>query len=145
MKRIALLSAATALLVLGCSSGDEKAASGSDADSVPESSTPVPGTEPGGEKAEIAFKDVQDILTAKCSGCHGVSDPKEEFSVVSYESIMKGSEHGPVIVAGDAANSKMVHALRGEGMDRMPFKMDALPEEDIAKIEAWINAGAKNE
>jgi hypothetical protein len=78
-------------------------------------------------------------------GCHGATNPKHGFSVVSYESVMKGDEHGSVIVAGDPANSKLIKVLRDDGPDRMPFKMDPLPAEDIAKIEAWISAGAKNE
>ncbi len=58
---------------------------------------------------------------------------------------MKGSEHGAMVKPGDPAGSKLLSALRGEGMSRMPKGMDPLPDEEIAKIEAWIAGGAHGE
>jgi len=77
--------------------------------------------------------------------CHG-ENGKDGIDVRSYDSIMKGGSHGPIVVAGDAAGSQIVHALRGQnGVKQMPFNQSPLPEEDIKKVEDWINAGAKNE
>lgn len=61
----------------------------------------------------------------------------------TYASVMKGSEHGPVVVPGNPSESMIVHALKGErGKKRMP-PMGPLSAEEIAKIESWIQAGAK--
>lgn len=101
------------------------------------------GTTGGGAATTASFADAHTIIVAKCSQCHG-ENGKDGIDVRTYESLMKGGSHGPIIVAGDAAGSKLVKALRGaDGVKQMPFKQAPLSPEEIAKIEEWINAGAK--
>ena len=85
---------------------------------------------------------VSDILNSNCMPCHAGSEPKEELSLDTIEGLLRGSEDGPVVIAGDAAGSKIMKALRGEGMPRMPYLRDPLAESDIKLIEEWIDAGA---
>jgi mono/diheme cytochrome c family protein len=133
---------ALTLAALGCNSGTTGNGATSDsASSTNGTKSPTPAT-PAADGA-ASFADVSAILARSCIGCHGATRPREGLSLVSYESLMKGGEQGTVVVAGDPAASKLVKALKGEGMDRMPFKQEALPAEDISKIEAWISAGAK--
>lgn len=137
MKRTLFLALAAGVMIWGCSSG------GSDEPKVGSKGNKPPSL--GATGSTVAYSEVQTILTRSCVGCHGETNPKEKLNLTSYETLMKGSEHGPVLVAGDPDNSKIIHALKGQGMERMPFKAPALPEEEIAKFEAWIKAGAKNE
>ncbi|HZH98285.1 MAG TPA: c-type cytochrome domain-containing protein [Fimbriimonadaceae bacterium] len=144
MKKL-ILALSAAVFVVGCQN------QGSDTTtetSTPSTSTTTTGatTPPeGAAEQTVAFADIQPILKEKCVGCHGTDSPKEGISLVSHESIMKGGEHGPIITAGDPENSLLIHALRGShGRKQMPPKMDPLPEEQIAKIEAWIKGGAKS-
>ncbi len=118
-----------------------------------ESSTtiePNKGTTTGGsgdpEPAPmVTAAQVVDVLNKNCMPCHGGAEPTEKLSLESADGVLKGGEHGPVVVAGDAAASKMVKAMRGqEGAPKMPPKGD-VPEADIKLIEDWINAGAKAE
>jgi len=60
----------------------------------------------------------------------------------SFDSLMKGGVHGPAIVPGKAADSRLIQMLEGKVQPRMPFGAEPLPESDIAAIKAWIEAGA---
>lgn len=93
----------------------------------------------------VTASQVVAVMNQRCMPCHGGAEPTEKLNLETAEGILKGGEHGPVVVAGDAANSKMVKAMRGaEGAPKMPPKAD-VPEEEIKLIEDWINAGAKAE
>lgn len=103
-------------------------------------------TASGGNDAPAggAFAPVQALFTARCVGCHG-ENGKDGIDLRSYESAMKGGKEGPIIVAGDPANSLIVKAVKGEGgVDRMPKMGSPLSAEEIATIETWIKDGAKS-
>jgi mono/diheme cytochrome c family protein len=145
MMKKTLFAAALAAFIVGCQGQktDETATGGTAAPS-PEASTGVESSTASGPRV-ITFAEIQPIFKEKCIGCHGESNPKEGISLVSYEAVMKGGEHGPTVVAGQPENSLLIHALRGtHGKKQMPPKMDPLPEEQINKIEAWIKEGAKS-
>lgn len=74
------------------------------------------------------------LFTANCSACHG-EDPSAGLSLITYADAMKGSENGPVIVAGDSANSLLVEVQSGRH-----FKN--LTDEDLNFVIQWIDAGA---
>ena len=62
----------------------------------------------------------------------------------SFESLLKGGAHGPVIVPGNGSLSRMILMLEGKVQPRMPFgSPEPLNAADIATIKAWIDAGAK--
>ena len=44
-------------------------------------------------------KDVAPILREYCAGCHNNDDLEGEFSVETYQSLMKGGENGKTIHA----------------------------------------------
>ena len=133
MQRIALYAFAVMGLCVGCSSGSD---------------APVEGVKPSADNTAptttVAYSEIQAIFDKNCVGCHGTDQPKEGYSFVSHESLMKGGEDGPAMVAGDPEKSLIVQVLRGtNGKKQMPFGRDPLPESDIAKFEAWIKVGAK--
>ena len=59
----------------------------------------------------------------------------------AYESLMAGSQNGPVIVPGDAGDSLLVEKIT-EG--KMPKRGPKLTPAQIQTITDWINAGAPN-
>jgi mono/diheme cytochrome c family protein len=86
-------------------------------------------------------RQVAPIFASKCAECHGATTKEAGLDLSTYAAAMKGSEYGTVIEAGDAAGSLLVEMIvAGE----MPQDADALPEEEIALIRAWIQAGAAN-
>lgn len=115
----------SAIAVVGCASKEE---------------TTVGPSQPA---APSLFAKVQPLLQQKCAACHG-ENGKEGIDLRTYGSLMKGGEHGAIVVPGDAANSVLVQALRGtNGKKQMPMKADPLSEEEIKLVEDWIQAGAK--
>lgn len=90
-------------------------------------------------------KDIQPIFEARCIECHGPEKQKSKFRMDSPEDFMKGGVEGAPIVAGDSANSFLVHLLLGmrDDYDIMPPKDDPLTPEQIGLVRAWVDQGAK--
>src|ERR1700745_3899690 len=61
----------------------------------------------------------------------------------SYESLMKGGAHGPVVVPGKGMESRIILMLEGRLQPRMPFNGVPLSAGEIETIRRWIDAGAK--
>ena len=103
-----------------------------------------------GRQAPVSFaNDVQPIINKHCIECHmkgGKGNVASGFLVESYESVMKGTKFGPVIVPGDPLSSSLYRLVAGE-VDksiRMPHGKDPIPQQEITTIETWITQGAKN-
>ncbi|EGV28728.1 hypothetical protein ThidrDRAFT_3506 [Thiorhodococcus drewsii AZ1] len=104
-----------------------------------------------GQQPNVTFKkDVQPILNTHCAECHlkgGQGFEASGFLVESYESVMKGTKFGPVVVAGDPLSSSLYRLVAGEVDQsiRMPHGKDPISETQIATIEQWIEQGAKKD
>jgi mono/diheme cytochrome c family protein len=86
-------------------------------------------------------RQVAPIFQARCAECHGAETKEAGLDLSNYAAAMKGSEFGTVIEAGDAAGSLLIEMVSA---GEMPQDADPLPEEEIALIRAWIQAGAAN-
>jgi hypothetical protein len=65
----------------------------------------------------------------------------KNLNMETYESLMTGSQNGPVIVAGSARESLLAQKIsKGE----MPKRGPKLTPGQIQIIIDWINAGAKD-
>ena len=82
------------------------------------------------------------ILQKNCLACHSSSAKMGGLVMENYQALMKGGAHGPEILAGKSAESRLVQMLEGKIQPRMPFGGEPLPDADIAAIKAWIDAGA---
>lgn len=105
--------------------------------------TAVPDDEPDtGSGDLVSFKDdVLPIFQNRCIKCHGGERTEKKFDMTSYDKLMAGSEKGPVLVAGDAAASKMVQLIE---QGKMPKRSAKLLPDQIQLIIDWINQGAQN-
>ena len=103
-----------------------------------------------GSEPPVSFAaKIKPIIDEHCSECHlegGEGAKKSGFLVTSHESIMKGTNYGPVIVPGDALSSSLYRLVSGkvDRKIRMPHGKQSLPAADVASIEKWILQGAKN-
>ena len=85
---------------------------------------------------------IQPIFDASCTSCHGGSG---SLSLTSYEDLMLGnSNNGPVVNAGNGANSLIIQKLRGTAGSQMPMGDCCLEDESIDLIETWIDEGAQD-
>ena len=91
---------------------------------------------------EISYaRDVRPILESRCGNCHMGEFTSADLHIDSYESLMTGSENGPVIVAGSAKESLLIKKVaKGE----MPKRGPKLTPEQVQILIDWINAGAQN-
>lgn len=86
---------------------------------------------------------VRPILEAHCFRCHGEKARKADLDLRSESGIGKGSENGPVLVAGKPFESKLFHLVRDGAMP--PGKKDRLSSEKVEIIRRWIAGGARFE
>ncbi len=93
-------------------------------------------------RANISYsEDARPILESRCGKCHMGEFTSKNLNMETYESLMTGSQNGPVIVAGNAKESLLAQKiLKGE----MPKRGPKLTPEQVQIIIDWINAGAQN-
>ena len=65
----------------------------------------------------------------------------KNLNMETYESLMKGSQNGPVIIPGSARESLLAQKI---SKGQMPKRGPKLTSEQIQIIIDWINAGAQN-
>ncbi|HEY0055351.1 MAG TPA: c-type cytochrome domain-containing protein [Pedobacter sp.] len=96
------------------------------------------------EEAVVYLDVVEPILYNKCQKCHTSSKKKGDLRLDLPELILKGGEHGPVIVAGNSASSEIYTRLLlpEEDDKRMPPKgKTEMSDEEIQIIKWWIDEG----
>src|SRR5262249_16302306 len=86
--------------------------------------------------------DVAPILTEKCMQCHGKEPLMAHLDLRTRDGALKGAQHGPVIVPGDAASSHLYRRLAGEEQAPMPLG-GRLSDREIPTITSWIDSGAE--
>jgi hypothetical protein len=84
---------------------------------------------------------VRPLLVAKCQSCHGERVAEAGLRLDSRRSMLAGSDTGPVVVPGDAAQSKLLAAVRHTGDVAMPPD-GKLSVDEIATLETWVASGA---
>jgi mono/diheme cytochrome c family protein len=84
---------------------------------------------------------IEPLLGKSCVPCHNAKVKQGGLDVSTREALLRGSEHGPVVIAGNPNDSQLYKVVAHITEPAMPFKGKKLPAEDIAKISAWIKAG----
>lgn len=88
-------------------------------------------------------RDVKPLLEKHCYSCHSGLRQKGNLRLDHISFLRAGGDRGPA-VTDSAAESPLLQALDGSGdIEQMPLEAKPLPAEDIAKIKAWIEAGAQ--
>lgn len=85
-------------------------------------------------------KDIRPIFKTHCFHCHGERGVREGgLDVRLRRFLAAGGDSGPAIAAGNPTNSYLLDLLKAGDM---PQGKPRLADEEIAKIEEWIAAGA---
>jgi hypothetical protein len=88
-------------------------------------------------------RDVQPILAQNCYNCHGAHKHESQLRWDNKEIALQGGEHGPDIIPGQSAESRMIQLVSGAAPDLiMPQKGDRLTAQQIGILRAWIDQGA---
>ncbi|HEX9794534.1 MAG TPA: PSD1 and planctomycete cytochrome C domain-containing protein [Planctomycetota bacterium] len=89
--------------------------------------------------------EIRPLLEEHCIACHGARRQKGGLRLDGYAAVMAGARKGvdPVVVPGDpGASVFMQRLLTADVSERMPLDEDPLAPAEIAKLRAWIAAGA---
>ncbi len=115
-----------------------------------QAAAPTLAPAPSGAKVVWAghyAENVQPIFDRRCVGCHGSARADNGLRLDSYQGVMKGTQHGPVVVPGSSANSALISVVEGtaDPSIRMPHGGQRLSEQELQNIALWIEAGATNQ
>ena len=88
--------------------------------------------------------EIAPLLQRRCAACHCEDSAKGGYRLDSFDRLQKPGDSGDAtVVAGKSQASALFKLLvTKDPDDRMPQKAEALPAEEIALIECWLNSGA---
>ena len=104
----------------------------------------------GQERQTTSFsQDIFPIFKGRCIDCHHPGGQGYEASgldLTTYEGLMKGTKHGPMVIPRDPDSSNLMWLLdwRASPELRMPHGSKKLSICDRNEIRHWIGEGAKN-
>jgi mono/diheme cytochrome c family protein len=84
---------------------------------------------------------VAPLFASQCTSCHGAVKSEAGLALHTYAAVMKGSEYGTVIEAGDPDSSLLIDMISA---GEMPQDADALSSDQVALVRSWVAAGASN-
>ncbi len=87
-------------------------------------------------------REVVPFLEEHCIACHDDGFETSELALHDINAMLKGGRRGPAIVLGRGSDSSLVQFMTGKKQPQMPPKT-SIPLDQIARIERWINEGAK--
>lgn len=90
-------------------------------------------------------REVQPFLAQYCSQCHNPAKAKEGYDVTSYATLTRPGKNGALVVPSKPDQSRLVEVMRGMSKSMPPSKSPQPSPEEITKIAAWIEAGAKDD
>src|SRR5687768_2610839 len=82
-----------------------------------------------------------EVLRTNCVACHGSTMQMSGLRLDSLEGLTKGGTKGPVIVSGNAVQSRLIQLVTHAAQPAMP-PGNKLKPGDIDALRAWIDAGA---
>lgn len=94
---------------------------------------------------EFFERQIRPLLADRCYQCHSRASEKAKGGLLldSREQLLKGSDSGPIVVAGDPDKSLLLTVVRERDEDlRMPPDGDRLTDAQIADLEIWVEIGA---
>jgi mono/diheme cytochrome c family protein len=103
----------------------------------------IPCTRSLAEPAAPVFYEsgVKAILAAKCTRCHNSDKKQAGLDLSSPRSILKGSESGRILQAGDASASLLFQMIDADEMP--PEEKDHLSTAERETLRTWIQSGAR--
>ncbi len=87
---------------------------------------------------------IRPVLAAKCYSCHTstMKPPMGGLGLDTKAATLKGGDHGPVIVPGKPAESRLLNAIRYTDPALQMPPTGKLSDSVIADFQTWIAAGA---
>jgi hypothetical protein len=91
---------------------------------------------------ELFKQHVRGLLTARCLKCHGGEKTRSGLDLTTREGLLKGGDHGAVIVAGKGKDSRLFKLVARLAKPHMPPTGPALTRQQLSRLAVWIDLGA---
>lgn len=100
--------------------------------------------QPSDNAASLDFAhEIAPLLREHCGKCHTGDAKKGGLSLNTRADLLRGGENGKAVIAGKSGESELLKRLTSNDADlRMPPEGPGVPEEKIALLKRWIDAGA---
>lgn len=91
----------------------------------------------------VSFKnEVGPMFNRLCLDCHQGNNPAGGLSLVTFNDLMMGGDSGPVIIPGDAENSRLFRLVGGLELPRMPAdNQRRIRRSEYAALKTWFEEG----
>lgn len=107
---------------------------------VKASTTSAPHPQGAMSDADFFENNVRPILANNCYSCH-VDATSGGLKLDTREALLKGGQHGPVLVPGDPEKSLIITAVHQNTPLKMP-KGGKLTPQEVADLTEWVKHGA---
>jgi mono/diheme cytochrome c family protein len=103
------------------------------------------GTSPAFAAGPVDYlRDVKPILASHCYACHGPSKQRSGLRLDTAAALLRGGNSGPAVIPGKSTASRLMQAVTGAAdVPAMPPKGPRLTADEIDRLRAWIDQGAK--
>lgn len=92
------------------------------------------------QQADFFEAKIRPVLEEHCFKCHGPRKQESGLRLDSRESVLRGNDNGPVVIAGHPEESPLIEAIGYGGPIKMPPKSKLNPQA-IADITNWVRMG----
>ena len=107
---------------------------------APPSADSISRLPPASTRKVDFVRDVQPILESSCIKCHARGKAKGGWRIDTRADALQPGDSGPALVAGNSAQSRLVHLVAGTDPDDvMPQKGTRLTPEAVGLLRAWID------
>lgn len=99
--------------------------------------------------ASVAFaapgfdRDLQPVFRQHCYGCHAAGVRMGSLDVETLDGLLRGGNQGPILVPGNARESRLYLILSGAMEPAMPMDGKRLSSAELEVVRQWIDAGAR--
>jgi len=90
----------------------------------------------------VSWSDVYPVLERSCLSCHGPKKQRGAFRVDRREDYFGKGSSTPLVVPGKSAESPLIAIVSGLRKNMPMADVHQLPDEQVALLRAWIDAGA---
>lgn len=94
------------------------------------------------EEIDFFEKRVRPVLAENCFACHSeqAPQPMSGLRVDARDALLRGGDRGPAVVPGKPSESRLIQAVRHQGLVMPPG--GKLADHQVADLEHWISLGA---
>lgn len=90
-------------------------------------------------------RDIKPLLKAKCYSCHGALRQEAGLRLDSVANMKTGGDSGPALNTDQLLNSHLLSRITAsDESERMPPEGEPMSPEQIERVKAWLNDGAKS-